>query len=357
MMRCLSSKERLGSIFNGKTPDRTPILGGWIACPEHICKITNRTQEEYWENPIDVTIDAYRTLGTDGLIDIYVPLNETDFRTKNINNFWRTVPSFSTEEAIEMIDKMPNPENLSKNLDNENEYEILKRDFINFQCLCKDILYMPAQWDNAPKIMWSDLLGYENLLVIIGLYPEKIAKLIRISSIRAFCRNNLLAKAIEEGLFPHAVLLGEDICDQRGPMISPDFLEKHYVPELKYSIQPLLDVGCKPVWHSDGNILPIIDLLIDSGIKGFQGFQSECGVSIEFIAQKRTSEGNPLIVFGPLSVATEMVHLSPMEIRKKVREARSICQDNAYLAIFTSNTINPDVPLENIYAMYEAVLM
>lgn len=30
-------------------------------------------------------------------------------------------------------------------------------------------------------------------------------------------------------------------------------------------------------------------------------------------------------------------------------------KNNADLVLFTSNTINPDIPLENIYAMYEAI--
>ena len=98
-----------------------------------------------------------------------------------------------------------------------------------------------------------------------------------------------------------------------------------------------------------------MDLLIASGIQGFQGFQSECGVSLEAIVERRTREGKPLLIFGPLSVATEMTKLTPEGIRRKVVEAKAICQGKADLAIFTSNTINPDVPLQNIYAMYEAL--
>jgi hypothetical protein len=32
------------------------------------------------------------------------------------------------------------------------------------------------------------------------------------------------------------VFLGEDICTQRGPMISPAYLEKHYAPQLKHGL-------------------------------------------------------------------------------------------------------------------------
>ena len=46
--------------------------------------------------------------------------------------------------------------------------------------------------------------------------------------------------------------------------------------------------------------------------------------------------------------------LSPGEVASRVREAVDICRGKASLVIFTANTINPDVPLANIRAMYEA---
>ena len=45
---------------------------------------------------------------------------------------------------------------------------------------------------------------------------------------RGHCQSRLIARAVEEGLYPHAVLLGEDICTQRGPMLSPAFMERFY---------------------------------------------------------------------------------------------------------------------------------
>jgi uroporphyrinogen-III decarboxylase len=46
---------------------------------------------------------------------------------------------------------------------------------------------------------------------------------------------------------------------------------------------------------------------------------------------------------------------TPDEIRHKVHRAVDLCRGKASLVLFTANTINPDVPLANISAMYEAV--
>jgi uroporphyrinogen-III decarboxylase len=61
------------------------------------------------------------------------------------------------------------------------------------------------------------------------------------------------------------------------------------------------------------------------------------------------------VIFGPLAVTTELPICTPEEIYAKVRHAIAMCKGNASLVLFTSNTINPDVPLANIRAMYSAV--
>ncbi len=67
------------------------------------------------------------------------------------------------------------------------------------------------------------------------------------------------------------------------------------------------------------------------------------------------SRADDQLIFGPLSVTTELPVCPPEQIRDKVRRAIGVCRGNADLVLFTSNTINPDVPLDNIRAMYEAI--
>ena len=55
------------------------------------------------------------------------------------------------------------------------------------------------------------------------------------------------------------------------------------------------------------------------------------------------------------SVATTLVRESPEGIKRAVREAIRLCEGKASLVLFTSNEILPDVPLENMQALYEAL--
>jgi hypothetical protein len=346
--------ERLTKVFGGEAPGRTPVLGGWIACPEHICGIAGVSAGEYWSDPVRHTVEAYRRLGTDGLIDICVPVNRGDFRVVDENTYLRSSKGESLEDAAARVERMPTAEEYEAAFDIEGEYAKFKAHLLKYRALCGEMLFMPAQWGAGAKFSWYDDLGYENFFLLVGLRPGLAQKLMELGGAMGYCKSRLVARAVGEGLYPGAVLLGEDICTQRGPMLSPDFLEKCYAPALRRGLSPLLEAGCRPVWHSDGDVRPLLGMLLDCGVQGFQGFQPECGVTLELISGKRTREGGKLLIFGPLAVTTELPVCTPGQIKEKVRRAVDVCRGNADLALFTSNTINPDVPLENIYAMYEA---
>ena len=351
----MSKRERLEASFALKEPDRTSILGGWIACPEYIMELAGATADEYWADPMGVSIRAYEHLEMDGLIGVFVPRNRDDFRCVDNTSYAKADTGMSLEQAVAKIDTMPTPEVIEAQFDFDAAYEGFRHSLLEMQTRCDDMLWMPAQWGAGAKVSWYGEFGYENFFYIVGLYPDRARKLMEVGGARGRCQSRLIARAVKEGLYPRAVLLGEDICTQRGPMISPDFLEHYYAPQLRYGLEPLLEVGCRPVWHCDGDVRLMLDFLIDAGVQGLQGFQPECNMVLEELVERRTRDGEPLLIFGPLAVTTELPVYTPEEITAKVHHAIEVCKGRASLVLFTANTINPDVPLENIRAMYQAI--
>ncbi len=351
----MTRQGRLESVFDGGIPDRTPLLGGWIACPEKIRKLAGATREAYWADPIGVSIRAYDLLGIDGLMGVYVPRSEQEFRVVDEESYFHARTELTLEAAVDQVDAMPSPESVEVEFDFPSEYERFRNSLIRMQDRCGELLWMPAQWIIGPSFSWYGRFGYEVFFSMVALYPDRARKLIDISGARAYCQAHLVAHAITEGIYPAAVLVGSDLCTQRGPMVSPAFLERHYAPNLRRALRPLIEVNCRPVWHCDGDMRSILDMLIDCGVQGLQGFQPECGMTIDRVVRYRTREGSPLLIFGPLSVTTELPRCTPDEIRARVRNAIDVCKGNADLVIFHANSINPDVPIENIVAMAEAV--
>jgi len=347
--------ERLNAAFSLQEVDRTPILGGWIACPEYMMEIVGANADEYWSDPVGVSIRAYDILDTDGLIGVFVPRNRDDFRCVDHSSYARADRGLPVDDAVAQIKAMQSPEDIESRFDLNSAYQGFRDSLLSMQSRCGDMLWIPAQWGAGAKVSWYGDFGYENFFYIVGLYPDLAQKLMEVGGAYGRCQSRLIARAVEEGIYPPAVLLGEDICSQRGPMISVKFLEKYYAPQLEYGLEPLIEVGCRPVWHCDGDVRPMLDFLIDAGVQGLQGFQPECGMIIDELVERRTRDGEPLVIFGPLAVTTELPVYTPEQVKAKVRHAIEVCRGKASLIMFTANTINPDVPLKNIRAIYEAL--
>jgi hypothetical protein len=254
------------------------------------------------------------------------------------------------------IEALPDPAALEADFDEKQAYAEFLTDHQAKQTQCGDLLWCPADFRLTPKALWYHEYGYEIALLMVGLHPDHVRKLIGYSGTKGRQRAILRARAIREGVHPPAILTGEDLCSQQGPMVSPDFLRREYFPWVEYALEPLVEVGAKVVWHCDGNYRPLLDDVLACGVGGLQGFQRECGMELEWIANLRTRDGNPLLIFGPMSVTTTLPYGTPADVRKEVQQAMEVSRDQASLVFFTSNTLTPDIPLENIRAFWQAVL-
>jgi hypothetical protein len=263
--------------------------------------------------------------------------------------------AYTLDAVVAEIETQPGPEEVRAAFDEDASYDRLKAELRDAQLRCGNVVWCPADWDLNPLALWYHRYGYENALMLPLLHPQAHLRMLRASAERARQRAILHARAITDGLQPRAILFGEDLCSQAGPMISPEFLRREYCPLLEYALEPLKAAGGRPVWHCDGDVRPILDDLLACGLSGLQGFQRECGMELERIAGRRTSAGEPLIIFGPLSVTLTLPHGSAGDVRAEVRRAMDVCRDRASLVFLTSNTITPDVPLDNVKAFWDEV--
>jgi len=351
----VDKRTRLVKAFDLELPDRPPILGGWLAAPGHIQSLTSCSEDEYWSDPFYWGLEAERVLGSDGVITIHEPVSRGEYRIVD-HHVLDERARYTVEGVLAEIEALPAPEELEASFDEEAEYTEFLAEFKARQTQCGDILWCPARWGIVPQALWYAKFGYESALTTLALYPDRYRKLIQVSAVQGYQRAVLLARAMREGVAPRAFLTGEDLCGQRGPMVSPDYLRREYFPLVKHNFEPLLEAGAKIVWHCDGDWRPLLDDVFACGISGLQGFQRECGMDLAWIVDLRTRGGEPLLIFGPLSVTTTLPHGTPEDVRAEVRRAMRLCRDKASLVFFTSNTINPDVPLENIRVFWQAVL-
>lgn len=143
----------------------------------------------------------------------------------------------------------------------------------------------------------------------------------------------------------------DDMCDINNPMFSPETFEKIFMPVYKRMIAEFKSAGARWVFmHSDGNLLPMLDLLIECGIDGINPVEFSAGLEVPELMDKY---GTKLRYVGGICNS----HILPNADKKAIEaHVRSIAEvgRNGGLVIGT-HSIGPDVPVEN-YKFYRNLI-
>ena len=104
-------------------------------------------------------------------------------------------------------------------------------------------------------------------------------------------------------------------------------------------------------YHTDGNIEPVIEDLIEIGVDVLNPVQREC---MDILALKK-QYGDRLSFWGGVGVQSTLPFGSPEDVRREVREIMEGAGRGGGLVIAPGHVIEPDVPWENVEAFVAAV--
>jgi hypothetical protein len=62
-----------------------------------------------------------------------------------------------------------------------------------------------------------------------------------------------------------AVVIAEDLASHQGFLVAPDFAIMHAVPALARAASTIVDAGKAAVFHSDGDVRPVLDAVLETG--------------------------------------------------------------------------------------------
>ena len=94
-------------------------------------------------------------------------------------------------------------------------------------------------------------------------------------------RNKHLAQAGVE-----VALLCSDYCDKSGPFCSPEMFAEFIQPYLAKIIEECKKEGMYTIKHSDGNIMPILEQIVDCKPHALHSLDPACGVDIKEVKEK-----------------------------------------------------------------------
>lgn len=141
-----------------------------------------------------------------------------------------------------------------------------------------------------------------------------------------------------------------------GPMVNMKSLEKLWVPNFERAIKPIIKEvpDMNLIWHCDGNLMPMVPILIECGVKGFQGFQYEFGMDYEKICKMRTKDGETLIIVAGVSVTKTLPFGTPEDVKK---EMKWLVEYGPEVGLFLagSSSITPKTKRENILTFIEGL--
>lgn len=191
------------------------------------------------------------------------------------------------------------------------------------------------------------LRGLENFLADMMVSPN----------LAAYHLDRITSMAVSNAAFlgdcgVDVLLTGDDVATQRGMMMSPDAWRRWLKPRLAAVMAAARNANPEiAVWyHSDGDCRAIIPDLIEIGVTILNPVQPEC---MDPVWVKR-EYGRELCLWGTIGTQTTLPFGTPESIRENVRQMIDECGGDGGLFLAPTHVIEPDVPWENIEALYEA---
>ena len=146
---------------------------------------------------------------------------------------------------------------------------------------------------------------------------------------------------------------GDDVGTQHGMLISPRAWQHFFKPRMAEFISTLKGINpqVKVAYHSDGNIEAIIPELIEIGVDVLNPVQPACMDP----AKLKRQYGDKLCFWGTIDEQHTLPFGTPEQVREQVLERLETVGYDGGLIIAPTHHVQLDTPLENFWAMVEAI--
>lgn len=190
---------------------------------------------------------------------------------------------------------------------------------------------------------WS-LIGMEELFMGFIEEPEFIHELL--DRITAY-NDKVIRNAAQLGI--DAVHFGDDWGSQNGPIVSRDMWCEFVKPRFKQSCAVAKAYGLQVSLHCCGNVEPLMDDILDSGVDVFDPFQPEA-MDVWKLREKYRGR---MAFWGGLSVQRIMPFGTVEDVKNETRRLLSEMAPGGGYILSPAHSISGDVPPENIDAFLE----
>lgn len=345
------SVQRVQAVIRGETPDRPPLFdllrndeviehyAGIHPTPENASEVVYRA----YEPAIDATRESVRLPAHDNEVLLEDGRRMKCYRWTN----WKEPKIYPDTETyvaekrahMESTDPTAWSDWREKELQAALDHTVSERNKLG------EVFFFPSL--AGPNLMHIyGQIGIEQYSYIQADCPEIIVEQLEFNTQHAVS----LASHYPEGHQIEAGFLGDDIAFKSGPLFRPDWLREQYFPRLARVIAAWHEKGIRVLFHSDGNLNPVLDDLVEAGIDGLNPIEILAGMDVGTIHARHPH----LFLAGGIDVSQLLPFGHPRQVARVVRQA--IEQAEGRLMVGSSTELNNEVPLENFRAMRETVL-
>jgi uroporphyrinogen decarboxylase len=189
------------------------------------------------------------------------------------------------------------------------------------------------------------LHGMDNLLVDYIENPEFAKRLARIV---IEYKKRVAERAVDEGA--DILLTGDDYAYRAAPIMSPGMFREFVLPYFQEMVDVAKDKGVPFIKHTDGNLWPIMDMIVDTGIDALDPLEPIAGMDIGKVKERY---GHRMALAGNIDVTELLTRGTEDDVVDAVKETIAKAGVGGGYILASSNSIHPGVKPENYRAMVE----
>ena len=197
---------------------------------------------------------------------------------------------------------------------------------------------------------WSevrDLHGFSESLVDLIDNPRLIRAMIE-KAVDYYSELGALAAKLGAEI----ALSGDDLAGNHGLFMSPRHVAEIICPAMKRLYANWHRSGLYVMKHSDGNLMPVMDLLLDAKPDGLHPIDPLAGMSLE---QMKRQYGGRVCLMGNVNCAGHLVFGTREQVIEETRHCIDVAAPGGGYILSSSNSIPRSVKPENYVAMIETV--
>ncbi|MEK7397285.1 MAG: uroporphyrinogen decarboxylase family protein, partial [Candidatus Poribacteria bacterium] len=153
-------------------------------------------------------------------------------------------------------------------------------------------------------------------------------------------------------LYDTGLWIYDDMGSNLQPLMSPKSFEKIFLPGYRRMVKAFKSAGAaKVIMHSDGNIEPLLDMIIDAGIDGINPVEPKAGLNIPRLKAKY---GKKLAYIGGMCNANVLPFGTYADIEAQAGEIIECAKDGG--VAIGAHSIGPDISVKNYMHYHEFVM-